>query len=134
MARRSPLSAVLALGFLAAGACSPGSGYQLPDGAYASGNNGGYGGANIPPNDGGSDAGLMDAGSGFDAGFLFDGGCDPSTSPTGCFPIGTPCFPSTSWFNSGCATGLVCYSYVTDAGASVSTCCQRNTDGTYLCN
>jgi hypothetical protein len=105
----------------------------LTDGSYYGGA-GGYGGMNNPPTDGGgSDAGLMDAGNGFDAGFLTDGGCDPSTSQTGCFPIGTPCYPSSSWANSGCATGLVCYTYVNDAGATLSTCCQRNIDGTYLC-
>lgn len=111
--------------------CSSG-GYQLTDGAYG-GNGGGYGGANPPPpGDGGSDAGLTDAGVD-DGGFLTDGGCDPTTSVTGCFPLGSPCYPSSGWLNSGCATGLLCYSYVNDAGASQNTCCQLQTDGTYLC-
>jgi hypothetical protein len=120
---------------LAVAGCS--NGYVLTDGAY--GGNGGYGGTN-PPSDSGSGGGGNDGGgndggfdAGFDGGFLSDGGCQPATSPTGCYPLGSPCYPSSGFFNSGCATGLVCYTYVNDAGMSQATCCQLMPDGTYLC-
>jgi hypothetical protein len=135
VALRSPLSAlgalitITAVGWLATPSCS--TGYVLTDGAYA-GNNGGMGGSNIPPNDGGTpDSGIVDAG--MDDGGLSDGGCQPQTSTTGCFSIGQPCFPSAGYLNGGCSISLVCYSYVDDAGVSQSTCCQLMMDGTYLC-
>jgi hypothetical protein len=137
VALRFPLSALGALitfaaaGWLATASCS--SGYQLTDGAYG-GNNGGMGGINIPPNDGGgTDSGIIDSGMMFDAG-LSDGGCQPQTAPAGCFSIGQTCYPFAGYINGGCSISLICLSYVNDAGMSLNTCCQQMPDGTYLCN
>jgi hypothetical protein len=132
VALRSPLSAVCLLALLTAGSgCS--TGYQLTDGAYGGGGPGGLGGSNNPNYDAGSDGGLFDAGTDDGGSILTDGGCDPVTSPTGCYSLGSPCYPGSAYFNSGCATSLTCYSYVNDAGATQATCCQLMTDGTYLC-
>jgi hypothetical protein len=131
VALRSPLSAaVLATLLTVVSGCS--TGYQLTDGSYGGAAAGGLGGSNNPTYDAGSDAGLVDAGTD-DGGILTDGGCDPLTSPSGCYSIGSPCYPSSAYFNSGCATGLTCYSYVNDAGATQATCCELMQDGTYLC-